>query len=212
MRTFREWLKDFYCPNNQTAPTHCRGHAGGAIDRIASHTGLGFLRGGRSLVSYSIGRDGANDIVIEDISVSRRHAHIEDLGDGRYVLFDLGSANGCFVEQSDDWQQFGEAEVQSTEPLMLGEYQTTARDLIRRISKPRPPGVTVMAAVDETQRTHDQPAAVEALGSATPAAGESLRSVWLRLPEYQKIAAIVSASVLGLLIVSAIVIGLLGGL
>ena len=164
------------------------------------------------MVSYSIGRDGTNDIVIEDLSVSRRHAHIEDIGDGRYVVFDLGSANGCFVEQSDDWQQFGEAEVQSTEPLMLGEYQTTARDLIRRISKPRPPGATVMAAVDETERSHDQSAAVGSETSDFPVGGETLRSAWSRLPEYQKIAAIVSASVLGLLIIAAIVIGVLGGL
>jgi len=54
-------------------------------------------------VTYSIGRDEANDIVIEDLSVSRRHARIEELGDGQYVVIDLGSANGCYVEQSADW-------------------------------------------------------------------------------------------------------------
>ena len=107
------------------------------------------------MASYSIGRDEANDIVIEDLSVSRRHARIEETSGGQYIVIDLGSANGCFVEQSDDWQQFAEAEVTATEAIMLGEYQTTARDLIRRVAKPRAPGATVIASAEETQRSFE---------------------------------------------------------
>ena len=138
--------------------------------------------------------------------MSRRHARIEELGDGRYVVIDLGSANGCYVEQSDDWQQFAEAEVEGTEALMLGEYRTTARVLIRRIAKPRPAGATVIASAEETQRGTEPP------GAAQTPHRETLGSIWSRLPEYQKIATIVVAAVLGLLIVAAITIGLLGGL
>lgn len=160
-------------------------------------------------MTYSIGRDEANDIVIEDLSVSRRHARIEELGDGQYIVIDLGSANGCYVEQSEDWQQFAEAEVMATESIMLGEYQTTARDLIRRVTKPRPPGATVIASAEETQRSFDQ----QAPGQVEPAeTRETLRSVWSRFPQYQKIAIIVFAAVLGLLIAAAITIGFLGGL
>jgi predicted component of type VI protein secretion system len=158
------------------------------------------------LVTYSIGRDEANDIVIEDLSVSRRHARIEELGDGQYIVIDLGSANGCYVAQSEDWEQFAEAEVKATEALMLGEYQTTARDLIRRVAKPRPPGATVIASAEETQRNLDR----EAAGPIAPR--ETLGSVWSRFPQYQKIAVIVFAAVLGLLIAAAITIGFMGGL
>jgi predicted component of type VI protein secretion system len=161
------------------------------------------------LVTYSIGRDEANDIVIEDLSVSRRHARIEELGDGQYIVIDLGSANGCFVQQSEDWQQFTEAEVMATESIMLGEYQTTARDLIRRVTKPRPPGATVIASAEETQRSFDQQAPVPG-EPAIPR--ETLGTVWSRFPQYQKIAVIVFAAVLGLLIAAAITIGFLGGL
>lgn len=158
------------------------------------------------MVTYSIGRDEANDIVIEDLSVSRRHARIEELGSGQYIVIDLGSANGCYVEQSADWEPFAEAEVMATEAIMLGEYQTTARDLIRRVAKPRPPGATVIASAEETQRNFDRGAAVPTVP------GETLSSVWTRLPQYQKIAVVVVAGVLGLLIAAAITIGFLGGL
>lgn len=158
------------------------------------------------MVTYSIGRDEGNDIVIEDLSVSRRHARIEELGDGQYMVIDLGSANGSYVEHSEDWQQFAEAEVTAAEALMLGEYRTTARDLIRRVMKPRPPGATVIASAEETQR-----GPIPAPGE-TAHSTETLGSAWSRLPEYQKIATIVVATVLGLLIIAAIVIGFLGGL
>jgi len=44
----------------------------------------------------SIGRDDANQIVINDPSISRRHASILQQGEG-FVLRDEGSANGIFV-------------------------------------------------------------------------------------------------------------------
>jgi predicted component of type VI protein secretion system len=43
-----------------------------------------------------IGRDSANEIVINDAEVSRRHARLTFQG-GKYVLEDLGSTNGTFV-------------------------------------------------------------------------------------------------------------------
>jgi len=44
-----------------------------------------------------IGRDGArNDIVIDDGALSRQHAKVR-LQDGQFVLYDLASANGTFV-------------------------------------------------------------------------------------------------------------------
>ncbi|NWG08088.1 MAG: FHA domain-containing protein [Chloroflexi bacterium] len=44
----------------------------------------------------SIGRDSTNDIVINDAEISRRHARLTFQG-GKYVLEDLGSTNGTFV-------------------------------------------------------------------------------------------------------------------
>ncbi len=44
-----------------------------------------------------IGRDPSNDLVIPDLSVSREHAELRNLGDGRYEIADLASHNGTFV-------------------------------------------------------------------------------------------------------------------
>ena len=44
----------------------------------------------------TIGRDSTNEIVINDAEVSRRHSRLTFQG-GKYVLEDLGSTNGTFV-------------------------------------------------------------------------------------------------------------------
>ena len=43
-----------------------------------------------------VGRDATNEIVINDAEISRRHARLTFQG-GKYVLEDLGSTNGTFV-------------------------------------------------------------------------------------------------------------------
>jgi ABC-type multidrug transport system ATPase subunit len=47
--------------------------------------------------TLSIGRADDNDVVIDDLQVSRRHAELRGLGDGRFQLTDAGSSNGTFV-------------------------------------------------------------------------------------------------------------------
>ena len=44
-----------------------------------------------------IGRAPGNDLVVPDLSVSREHAELRNLGSGRYEIADLGSHNGTFV-------------------------------------------------------------------------------------------------------------------
>ncbi len=48
---------------------------------------------------YAIGREAGNDLVIEDAQVSRRHARLTKQGNS-YLLEDLGSTNGTFVNGS----------------------------------------------------------------------------------------------------------------
>jgi len=42
----------------------------------------------------TIGRDADTELPLRDGSISRRHCHVERVGDGSYVLADLGSTNG----------------------------------------------------------------------------------------------------------------------
>jgi ABC transport system ATP-binding/permease protein len=44
-----------------------------------------------------IGRAPGNDLVVPDLSVSREHAELRNVGSGRYEIVDLGSHNGTFV-------------------------------------------------------------------------------------------------------------------
>jgi len=46
-----------------------------------------------------IGRDVSNDIVVEDHTVSGRHARIKKEGN-RFVLYDLGASNGTWLNGS----------------------------------------------------------------------------------------------------------------
>lgn len=59
----------------------------------------GGLTGRRYLVdeALSIGRTSEADVLLEDPEVSRAHARIQRLPDGRFVVLDLGSRNGTFV-------------------------------------------------------------------------------------------------------------------
>ena len=63
-----------------------------------------------------IGRDPANDLVIPDLSVSRNHAELRNLGDGRYEIVNLGSHNGTFV----NGRQVGQATVTDQDIVGIG--------------------------------------------------------------------------------------------
>lgn len=77
----------------------------------------------------TIGRDVSNHIVINDPEVSRRHARMIAQAGG-YVIEDLGSTNGTFV---DGHRLMGPHGLQPGETIMLGEkvsftYQATGYD------------------------------------------------------------------------------------
>jgi ABC-type multidrug transport system ATPase subunit len=69
--------------------------------------------------SISIGRDTANDIVLDMPQVSRNHAEIERVGQ-RFRLIDLNSSNGTFVN---DEQIVGEAWLKPTDTVRIGSYR-----------------------------------------------------------------------------------------
>ena len=66
-----------------------------------------------------IGRDVSNDIVADDLSVSRRHAELRKTGD-HYEIVDLGSFNGTFV----NGQQVIAARVTGQDVIGIGRAVT----------------------------------------------------------------------------------------
>ena len=67
----------------------------------------------------SIGRDPANDIVLDMPQVSRNHAEIERVGQ-RFRLIDLNSSNGTFVN---DVQVTEEVWLRPTDTVRIGSYR-----------------------------------------------------------------------------------------
>jgi len=65
----------------------------------------------------TIGRDSTNEIAVNDAEVSRRHARLTFQG-GKFVLEDLGSTNGTFVNGQ---RLTGPRVLKSGEVISLGE-------------------------------------------------------------------------------------------
>jgi len=78
----------------------------------------------------NVGRSSGNDVVLENLTVSRRHAEIVSRPDGLYDVTDLDSTGGTFVYMKGEWVQFEQATVRGDEPLRLGSQKITVNDLL----------------------------------------------------------------------------------
>jgi pSer/pThr/pTyr-binding forkhead associated (FHA) protein len=78
-------------------PTRSIAKKSGAVGWLVAANGRRAGRDTRLARSTAIGRDGLrNDLVLDDSTVSAEHARIR-LENGRFVLYDLGSTNGTFL-------------------------------------------------------------------------------------------------------------------
>lgn len=82
---------------------------------------------------YSIGREEGNDIVINDPSVSRRHAEIIDTGTGTYKLVDSGSSNGTWCLGDAGWEQVMSAELDADALIRIGSHDTSVFTLLTAV-------------------------------------------------------------------------------
>ena len=87
----------------------------------------------------SIGRDIANDFVINDAEVSRRHARLI-LEGNRYQIEDLNSTNGTYI---DGQRLIGPHLLAIGEIIMFGDNVGVIFD-----GEPAPPDITVASTVD----------------------------------------------------------------
>lgn len=78
----------------------------------------------------TIGRNRSNDVVLGDLSVSRRHAELRADGRGRYFLIDLDSTNGTWVRDGGDWMRLRRGYVEPGERLQIGDVETTVDALL----------------------------------------------------------------------------------
>ena len=127
-----------------------------------------------------VGRDSASAIAINDAEVSRKHARLNFQG-GKYVIEDLGSTNGTFVNgqrlvspvvlKSGDVVSLGEQIVLMYEALSpdAGETVISAR---KSVPRPAPMPAPSPAALPMQQQYYTPPSPV-----AAPAAPRRMNSL-----------------------------------
>lgn len=77
-----------------------------------------------------VGRGEDCEIRLEDDTVSRRHAHIERLADGRLRVTDLGSSNGTWRQESGQWRRFEQAVIEAADDIRFGELRVDLQGLL----------------------------------------------------------------------------------
>jgi len=122
------------------------------IMRSGPTPGASFILEGDQL---TVGRDATNEIVINDAEISRRHARLTFQG-GKYVLEDLGSTNGTFVNGQ---RLAGPRVLKAGEVVQFGEqimlvFEVTSMDAGATVISPR-----VAAAVPSVPRPSTPPPA-----------------------------------------------------
>jgi hypothetical protein len=98
------------------------------LDGLAPGVGLFVVRHGPDAGSSyrldkdstSIGRHPDSDVFLDDITVSRRHVTV-DRNDQGYVLRDVGSLNGTYVNR----KRVDEARLQYGDEVQIGRYRLT---------------------------------------------------------------------------------------
>jgi pSer/pThr/pTyr-binding forkhead associated (FHA) protein len=96
--------------------------APGADDKLV------VVRGPRVGESYelsaevtSVGRQGSNDVVLDDVTVSRHHALFTRTASGRVTVRDLNSLNGTYVNGS----RVEEVTLRSLDEVQVGKFKLT---------------------------------------------------------------------------------------
>src|SRR6185503_1864080 len=92
----------------------------------------------------SIGRHPDNTIQILDRSISKEHAQIQRLGDGRYLLRDLGSLNGTYIRG----ERVSEHVLRDSDEIALGSTRLLYVD--RRTEDPGLHRVTIAPGITES--------------------------------------------------------------
>ncbi len=112
----------------------------------------------------TIGRDSTNGVAINDAEVSRKHARLMFQG-GKYVLEDLGSTNGTFVNGQ---RLAGPIVLKSGDVISLGEQIVLMYDAIAADA-----GATVAVPRRAVQQAAPPPPVYSSAPSAPPPAAAS---------------------------------------
>ncbi len=89
----------------------------------------------KSKNSISIGRSVDCDIILDSSNVSRKHASIEKSSNGTFIIKDLNSLNGTFVNGK---KVYGALEITNNDKIYIGKHQLSlsgkTKDLINELA------------------------------------------------------------------------------
>ena len=137
------------------------------VMRSGPTPGVTFPLEGDQLV---IGRDASNSIAINDPEISRKHSRLSFQG-GKYVIEDLGSTNGTFVNGQ---RLAGPVVLKPGDVVSLGEqivlmYDVISYDPGATIASPRAARMVQQPPVQPVVPPVAQPSAAPAYAASTPA-------------------------------------------
>jgi len=164
------------------------------------------------MAKLRIGRSDTNDIVLDEGSVSRKHAEIEEVSDGVWRLTDVGSSAGTFVKDGGQWTQITSVDVDIDTRVRFGEAEFNLADIVTvdpatiRPNTMSGLGQRAEQGAAEISREMRQPP--RSAGSV-PAAGSSSSSSGLS--KNTKILLFGGGGVLALLVIIVLVVALVDG-
>ena len=88
-------------------------------------TGAGWDEMSR-LRTYVVGRERGCDVRLDDASVSRRHAEVVRVSDGRLYVTDCATTNGTFVLDGGDWRAIRQTFLEPSARIRFGDCGMTA--------------------------------------------------------------------------------------
>jgi len=83
--------------------------------------------------TYSVGRGDDCDILIDDPSVSRKHAEFVVTLDGEFYLSDCASTQGTYIAEDGDWAAITQRFVNLSDKLLFGRHQIGVNEVIHRV-------------------------------------------------------------------------------
>jgi hypothetical protein len=167
------------------------------------------------MAKLRIGRSDTNDIVLEDTSISRKHAEIEDLGNGIWRLTDIGSSAGTFVKEGGQWTQISTADIETDTEVRFGEAEFNLADIISvdpatiRPNTMSGLGQRAEQGAEEISREMRQVGGTEGPGSAGGSGGASGSASGLS--KNTKILIFGGGGILALVVIIVLVVALVDG-
>lgn len=117
-----------HVPADEAAPVRLSSQDQVAVDALAEDHALlvvhhGPNAGARFLLDVDLttaGRSVSCDIFLDDVTVSREHAHFVRVGN-TFLMRDAGSLNGTYVNR----ERVAEAELREGDEVQIGKYRLT---------------------------------------------------------------------------------------